>query len=96
MVGTTPRVLKNESAESIGRWIFEEIVCRWGCLVEIVTDNGGPFRKAVKWLEQKYGITGITISSYNSRANGSVERPRMKRQDGLQWIGHCCRHSIYN
>jgi len=69
------RALKNESAESIGRWIFEEIVCRWGCLVEIVTDNGGPFKKAVKWLEQKYGITGITISSYNSRANGSVERP---------------------
>ena len=69
------RALKNENAESIGRWIFEEIVCRWGCLVEIVTDNGGPFRKAVRWLEQKYGITGITISSYNSRANGSVERP---------------------
>jgi len=69
------RALKNESAESIGRWIFEEIVCHWGCLIEIVTDNGGPFRKAVKWLEQKYGITGITISSYNSRANGSVERP---------------------
>ncbi|KIM43642.1 hypothetical protein M413DRAFT_25969 [Hebeloma cylindrosporum] len=28
-----------------------------------------------QWLEQKYGITGITISSYNSRANGFVERP---------------------
>ena len=67
--------LKNESTESIGQWIFEEIVCRWGCLVEIVTDTGGPFKKAVKWLEQKYGITGITISSYNSCANGSVERP---------------------
>jgi hypothetical protein len=69
------RALKHESAESIGRWMFEEIVCRWGCMIEIVTDNGGPFRKAVKWLEQKYGIRGITISSYNSRANGSVERP---------------------
>ena len=67
--------LKNESTESIGWWIFEEIVCRWGCLVEIVTDNGGPFKKAVKWLEQKYGITGIMISSYNLHANGSVEWP---------------------
>ena len=69
------RALKNESAEAIGRWLFEEIVCRWGCLVEIVTDNGPQFLKAVKWLEQKYGITGIKISAYNSRANGSVERP---------------------
>ena len=67
--------LKNESAEAIGRWLFEDIICRWGCLIEIITDNGGPFIKAVKWLEQKYGITGIKISAYNSRANGSVERP---------------------
>ena len=51
-------MLKNESAESIGQWIFEEIVCHWGCLVEIVTDNGGPFKRAVRWLEQKYRIMG--------------------------------------
>src|SRR5438105_2819823 len=69
------RALKNESAEAIGRWLFEDIICRWGCLIEIITDNGPPFLKAVKWLEQKYGITGIKISAYNSRANGSVERP---------------------
>ena len=66
---------KNGSAEAIGQWLFEDIICHWGCLIEIITDNGGPFIKAVKWLEQKYGITGIKISAYNSRANGSVERP---------------------
>ena len=69
------QALKNESAESIGWWLFEEIICCWGCLVEIVTDNGGPFRKAVCWLKQKYGIMGITISSYNLQANSSVECP---------------------
>jgi transposase InsO family protein len=42
---------------------------------EIVTDNGGPYRSAVGWLEQKYGIKGIKISSYNSKANGKIERP---------------------
>ncbi len=66
---------KKENAESIGRWLFEDIICRWGCLVEIVTDNGPPFIKAVKWLTDKYGIRGIRISPYNSRANGSIERP---------------------
>jgi hypothetical protein len=44
-------------------------------MVEIVTDNGGPYRAAAAWLEQKYGIRGIRISAYNSKANGRIERP---------------------
>ena len=69
------RALKNENGDTIGKWLFEEIITRWGCMVEIVTDNGPPFIKAVKWLADKYGIRGIRISPYNSRANGSIERP---------------------
>ena len=29
----------------------------------------------VRWLEKKYSIKGVTISLYNSKANGAVERP---------------------
>jgi len=68
------KALKEENARSIGQWLFEDIICRWGSLVKIVTDNRAPFKKAVKWLEEKYGIKGVTISSYNSQANGIVER----------------------
>lgn len=69
------RPLRQETGKSIGQWLFEEIICRWGCLMEIVTDNGKPFIAATAWLEQKYGIKGIKISPYNSRANGKIERP---------------------
>lgn len=69
------RTLRKENAHSIADWLFEDILCRWGCLREIITDNGGPFVAAVKYLERKYGIHGITISAYNSRANGKIERP---------------------
>ena len=69
------RALRQENARAIGQWLFEDIVCRWGSLVKIVTDNGAPFKKAVKWLEEKYGIQGVTISPYNSQANGVIERP---------------------
>ena len=69
------RALKNENGDTIGKWLFEEIITRWGCMVEIVTDNGAPFIKAVKWLADKYGIRGIRISPYNSKANGTIERP---------------------
>jgi hypothetical protein len=69
------RPLKKENAKSIADWLFEDILCRWGCLREIITDNGGPFVKAIKMLGEKWGIHGITISAYNSKANGKIERP---------------------
>jgi len=69
------RPVRDENGRTIANWLFEDIICRWGCITEIVTDNGGPYRAAVNWLEQKYGIKGIKISSYNSKANGKIERP---------------------
>jgi hypothetical protein len=69
------RPLRNENGKAIAIWMFEDIICRWGCIVRIVTDNGGPYRAAVDWLARKYGIAGIKISPYNSKANGKIERP---------------------
>ena len=31
------RPLKNEDGKSIANWLFEDIICRWGCITEIVT-----------------------------------------------------------
>jgi Integrase zinc binding domain len=69
------RPVRDEKGRTVGNWLFEDIICRWGCLVEIITDNSSTYRAAVGWLEQKYGIIGIKISAYNSRANGKIERP---------------------
>lgn len=68
------RALKEETAETLGEWIFEDILCRWGCIKEIVTDNGPAIKKALVYIEEKYGITGILITAYNKQANGKVER----------------------
>ncbi len=67
------RTLASETAQAIGEWLFEDIMCRWGCLSLIVTDNGKPFKAALKYLEKKYRIRGILISPYNSQANGRIE-----------------------
>ena len=69
------RPVREENGKTIANWLFEDIICRWGCIKEIITDNGSPYKSAVAWLEQKYGIKGIKISSYNSKANGKIERP---------------------
>jgi len=42
------RALKEENAKSIEQWLFKDIICRWGSLIKIVTDNGSSFNKAVK------------------------------------------------
>jgi hypothetical protein len=65
--------LKIEDGRSLGTWLFQDIICRWDSLKEIVTDNGSAFRAVTAWLESKYGIKGIAISAYNSKANGIAE-----------------------
>jgi hypothetical protein len=43
-------MLKTETGRTLGAFIFEEILCRWGAVEEIVTDNSTPFIAAVNWL----------------------------------------------
>ena len=85
--GMEGRPLKKETARMVALWLFEEVICRWGCLSEIITDNGTVFVAAVRWLEEKYGIKGIKISLYNSKANGRIERPHWDR---TQMLSKCC------
>lgn len=67
------RALRTETGVTLGRFIFEEILCRWGAVEEIITDNGTAYIAALDWLASKYGIHHIRISTYNSRVNGIVE-----------------------
>lgn len=95
------RPLRVENAKAIAAFIFEEILCRWGALEEIVTDNGTPFVKALDILGQQFGIHHIRISAYNSRANGIVERQHrpvreslMKASDGDEAKWPTVLHSV--
>ena len=50
------RIVKSETGEAIGKFIYEEILCRWGAVLEIVTDNGTAFVAATEYLIKIYGI----------------------------------------
>jgi hypothetical protein len=77
------RALRTETGRTLGAFIFEEILCRWGAVEEIVTDNGTAYVAALDWLANKYGIRHIRISAYNSRANGIVERQHRTIRESL-------------
>jgi hypothetical protein len=50
------------------------MLCRWGGVETIVTDNGAPIVAGLDWLSKTYHINHIRISPYNKQANGVVER----------------------
>jgi Integrase zinc binding domain len=77
------RPLRAENGETLGKFLLEDIICRWGCPQWIVTDNAPQFIAALKWLNAKYGIIGIKISPYNSQANGPVERGHWDMRQSL-------------
>jgi hypothetical protein len=66
-------MLRKETMQTLSNWIFKDILCQWGMLVEIISDNSKAFITALSHLEKKYHIKHIRISSYNSRTNGIVE-----------------------
>ena len=62
-----------ETGKTIGNWIFKDILCQWGMLCKIATDNGLAFIKVLGYLAKCYHIHHICISGYNSHINGIAE-----------------------
>jgi hypothetical protein len=62
-----------ETGRTLGAFIFKEILCCWGAVKEIITNNGTAYVTTLDWLASRYGINHICISAYNSQANGIVE-----------------------
>jgi hypothetical protein len=67
----------------LGDWIYKDILCRWGSLREIVTDNSPAFLKAMEYLSKRYHLNHIRISGYNSHTNGTVERSHFDVRQSL-------------
>jgi hypothetical protein len=67
------RAATSDSGKVIADFIFQDILCRWGAVEEIVTDNAPSYIAAIDILALRYGIRHIRVSGYNSQANGIVE-----------------------
>jgi hypothetical protein len=77
------RALRTETGRTLAAFIFEDILCRWGAVEEIVTDNGTAYVAALDYLAERYDIHHIRISAYNSRANAVVERQHRTIRESL-------------
>ena len=67
--------LKSQTATEIARLLHDEIFCRFGPAIEIVSDRGRNFlSKLVQAVCELYQVTRHSTSSYRPQANGCVER----------------------
>ena len=77
------KALRAASSQEIARFFWEQIICRYGGVKQVVTDNGPETKGAFEILMKKYGIPHTRISPYNSKANGVVERGHFPLREGL-------------
>lgn len=68
------KALQRSTSDAIAKFFWEQILCRYGAVGRVVTDNGPEVQGAFTQLMNRYGIPQIRISPYNSKANGVVER----------------------
>jgi hypothetical protein len=80
------RMLCSENHKTLTDFIFQDILCRWGAIQMIVTNNGKPFIVALNSLAKQYGINHIRISGYNTQANGLVKRNHWDLRQALYKI----------
>jgi hypothetical protein len=75
--------LKSNNAKSLSKFFWENIHCHYGAIGKITTDNGPEVKGAFAELFKRVDIPHITISSYNSRANGVVEQGHFTLREAL-------------
>jgi hypothetical protein len=75
--------LQVETGQTLATFIFKDILCRWGAVERIVTDNSTAFVAALNTLANQYGIRHIHILAYNSCANRIVERQHCTIHESL-------------
>ena len=68
------RALHSLKARLLANFFWEEIICQYGAVGKVVTDNGPEVSAAFTNSLERYGIPHIQISAYNFKANGVVER----------------------
>ena len=68
------RASRRNTAEAWARFLFEDIICRFGCMICLVCDGGAEFKGAVRILAERYRIAVILSTPYHPEGNGIAER----------------------
>ena len=76
------RVLKEKSAKEVAKFIYEDLICRWGCSEYHITDQGREFVNAINTnLLEMCGTKQRITSAFHPQGNGLCERLNRSTQE---------------
>ena len=76
-------MVRNKNFRTIAKFIHENLLCRWGAIEIVVTDNAPQYIQAADYLSARFHMYHIKISPYNSRAQGPIERRHYDVREAL-------------
>src|SRR6202165_2412562 len=68
------RMLRQKQAEDVAEFFYQEVICRFGCVPQITSDNGGEFDGVFVLMTKRYGIPIVKSTPYHPQGNGMIER----------------------
>lgn len=78
------RAVSGNGAAAVAKFIYEDIICRFGCVPYFTFDGGPEFKKEVTdLLETQYRCTVIFSTPYHPQGNAPVERAHQPLVDSL-------------
>ena len=88
------RVTRIRSAQRIMDFIEDHILWKWGWPLSVTVDGGSEFKKEVIEGLKERRIQRVTISSYNSRANGQNENGHFRIASALAKFDLNCKGGL--
>jgi transposase InsO family protein len=77
------RALRRATTEELADFFENQILLKYGMVQHVVTDNGSENQGEFRELLERLGLKHVTISGYNSRANGVVEKGHFTMREAL-------------
>jgi hypothetical protein len=77
---------KNDSKSWV-KFIYEEIICHFGCILCFLVDGGSEFKGATEILFKQYRIMVIMTSPYLPHNNGMAEHTHPTLYNSLFRVG---------
>ena len=67
------RALRRKTSSIVCQFLVEEVFCRYGCVGQVIADQGKLNYDEAKELFTKHGVRLTLTVAYNPEANGKVE-----------------------
>jgi hypothetical protein len=81
------KALRDNTAKSTAKFLYENILCRFGCPIELVSDQGTHFiNEVIATLTSHYAIVHKKSTVYYPQANGLAESTNKTLQNILRKI----------